>query len=104
MPYSRWFYLSCLKSVIHKALLDQYEFKVKPLNKVRVNISVVSLVKAVYYYYYTNLTFVRESRRSREAIRPELKRFPTLHRWTWTLHDMRQPTDTARSDTSCKLK
>ena len=40
---------------------------------------------------YTNLsiiaTFVRESGRSREAIRPELKRFPTLHRWTWTLHE-----------------
>ena len=28
-----------------------------------------------------------ESGRSREAIRPELKRFPTLHRWTWTLHE-----------------
>ena len=42
-PYSRWFSLSCLKSVIHKALLDQYEFKVKPLNKVCVNISAVSV-------------------------------------------------------------
>ena len=38
-------------------------------------------------YHYTNLTFVCESGRSREAIRPELKRFPTLHRWTWTLHE-----------------
>ena len=40
------------------------------------------------YYHYTNLTFVRESGRSREAIRPELKRFPTLHRWTWTLREV----------------
>ena len=38
-------------------------------------------------YHYTNLTFVCESGRSREAIRPELKRFPTLHRWTWMLHE-----------------
>ena len=28
---------------------------------------------------------VCESGRSREAIRPELKRFPS--RWTWTLHE-----------------
>ena len=30
---------------------------------------------------------VRESGRSREAIRPELKTFVSLHSWTWTLHE-----------------
>ena len=30
---------------------------------------------------------VRESGRSREASRPELKSFLTLHRWTWTLQN-----------------
>ena len=38
----------------------------------------------------TNLTFVGdvcESRRSWEAIRPELKSYLSLHRWVLTLHD-----------------
>ena len=30
---------------------------------------------------------VCESGRSREAIRPEVKRFPSLDRWTWTLYE-----------------
>ena len=41
-------------------------------------------------HHYTNLTFVcpsiRESGRSREAIRPELNIFLFLHCWAWTLH------------------
>ena len=43
-----------------------------------------------HYHHYTNLTIcpsVCESGRSREVIRPELKRFPSLHSWSWTLHE-----------------
>ena len=32
-----------------------------------------------------SVTSVRESGRSREAIRPELKTFLSLDRWTWTI-------------------
>ena len=31
---------------------------------------------------------VHESGRSREAIRPELKRFLSLHQWTWSRHEV----------------
>ena len=54
----------------------------------------------IYINHYTNLIIililhlsvrdvrdVRESGRSREAIRPELKTFVSLHSWTWTLHE-----------------
>ena len=49
------------------------------------------------YHHYTNLTFVhdvrddRESGRSREAIRPELKRCLSLHQWTWSRHEVASP-------------
>ena len=32
--FCRWFSLSCLRHGIHKALLDQYDLKVEPLNEV----------------------------------------------------------------------
>ena len=59
----------------------------------------VTIVDSIYIsdYHYTNLTFVRdvrdvrdvrESGRSREAIRPELKRFLSLHQWTWSRHEV----------------
>ena len=41
-----------------------------------------------------NLTFVRdvrESGRSREVIRPELKRFLSLRQWTWSRHEVATP-------------
>ena len=45
-------------------------------------VKVVGFIR--YTYHYTKLTFVCESGRSREAVRPELKTFLFLHRWTWT--------------------
>ena len=32
----RWFSLSCLRNGIQKALLDQYDIKVQPLNEVHI--------------------------------------------------------------------
>ena len=45
--------------------------------------TIIILIK----YESPSVTSVRESGRSREAIRPELKTFLSLHRWTWTIHE-----------------
>ena len=48
--------------------------------------TIIMIVGIIILSLHLSVSDVCESGRSREAVRPELKTFLFLHRWTWTLH------------------